>query len=121
MFGFQNVETFVPDQWLDDGDKVEVAGATFDVVHCPGHTGSCGFLSTRRQCCDGRRCYFSRVNWTYRFSKRRPSTTHQFNHEKTLAIGSRSYFCARPRTDLNIREERRSNPFVSDMALGQIS
>ena len=38
MFGFQNVETFVPDQWLEDGDKVEVAGATFDVVHCPGHT-----------------------------------------------------------------------------------
>ena len=38
MYGFQNVETFVPDQWLEDGDKVEAAGATFDVVHCPGHT-----------------------------------------------------------------------------------
>lgn len=27
-----------PDRWLDDGDKVEVAGHTFDVLHCPGHS-----------------------------------------------------------------------------------
>ncbi|MBN8763440.1 MAG: MBL fold metallo-hydrolase [Thiobacillus sp.] len=28
----------VPDQWLSDGDQVEVGSIRFDVLHCPGHT-----------------------------------------------------------------------------------
>ena len=28
----------VPDQWLDEGDDVEVAGHEFAVFHCPGHS-----------------------------------------------------------------------------------
>ncbi len=28
----------VPDQWLDEGDDVEVAGHKFAVFHCPGHS-----------------------------------------------------------------------------------
>ncbi len=28
----------VPDQWLNEGDEVEVAGHTFAVFHCPGHS-----------------------------------------------------------------------------------
>lgn len=27
-----------PDRWLDDGEQVTVAGYTFDVLHCPGHS-----------------------------------------------------------------------------------
>jgi glyoxylase-like metal-dependent hydrolase (beta-lactamase superfamily II) len=27
-----------PDRWLEDGDKVTVAGATFEILHCPGHS-----------------------------------------------------------------------------------
>jgi glyoxylase-like metal-dependent hydrolase (beta-lactamase superfamily II) len=27
-----------PDRWLSEGDTVEIAGATFQVLHCPGHT-----------------------------------------------------------------------------------
>jgi glyoxylase-like metal-dependent hydrolase (beta-lactamase superfamily II) len=27
-----------PDRWLDEGDTVTVAGHTFDVLHCPGHS-----------------------------------------------------------------------------------
>ncbi|MBI1261748.1 MAG: MBL fold metallo-hydrolase [Rhizobiales bacterium] len=37
-YGFPPVGAFVPDRWLVDGDRVEVAGLTFDVRHCPGHT-----------------------------------------------------------------------------------
>lgn len=37
-YGFPVVGAFVPDRWLVDGDTVEVAGLTFDVRHCPGHT-----------------------------------------------------------------------------------
>ena len=29
---------FTPDQWLSDGDRVDVGAIRFDVLHCPGHT-----------------------------------------------------------------------------------
>ena len=38
QYGFPAAHAFEPDQWLEHGDKVEVAGVTFDVVHAPGHT-----------------------------------------------------------------------------------
>lgn len=31
---FRNVE---PDQWLEDGETVDIAGFEFKVLHCPGH------------------------------------------------------------------------------------
>ncbi|MGQ0671976.1 MAG: MBL fold metallo-hydrolase [Hyphomicrobium sp.] len=35
----------VPDRWLTDGDTVTVAGHTFEILHCPGHSpGSVVFV-----------------------------------------------------------------------------
>ena len=35
-----------PDRWLADGDKVEIAGQQFNVLHCPGHSpGSVVFFN----------------------------------------------------------------------------
>jgi glyoxylase-like metal-dependent hydrolase (beta-lactamase superfamily II) len=38
LFGFPPARTFAPDQWLEDGDRVEVGAIRFEVLHCPGHT-----------------------------------------------------------------------------------
>ncbi len=39
MFGVANgVSPFTPDRWLRGGETVTVAGETFEVRHCPGHT-----------------------------------------------------------------------------------
>jgi len=38
LFGFPPATAFTPDQWLSDGDQVEVGSIRFDVWHCPGHT-----------------------------------------------------------------------------------
>ena len=38
LFGFPPALAFTPDQWLNDGDTVEVGSMRFDVLHCPGHT-----------------------------------------------------------------------------------
>ena len=38
MFGFPPAEAFRPDQWLSDGDVVELGALRLDVIHCPGHT-----------------------------------------------------------------------------------
>jgi hydroxyacylglutathione hydrolase len=37
-FGLDGVRSATPDRWLDEGDTVTVAGATFSVLHCPGHS-----------------------------------------------------------------------------------
>lgn len=38
LFGFPPAQAFTPDQWLADGDRVEVGSVRLDVLHCPGHT-----------------------------------------------------------------------------------
>ncbi len=38
LFNFPPAVAFTPDQWLDDGDTVDVGSLRFDVLHCPGHT-----------------------------------------------------------------------------------
>jgi len=41
--GCRNVK---PDRWLEDGDTVDVAGHTFEIFHCPGHSpGSVVFFN----------------------------------------------------------------------------
>ncbi|RUO99468.1 MBL fold metallo-hydrolase [Hyphomicrobium sp.] len=37
-YGISGVRNVTPDRWLDDGDMVMVAGHTFEVFHCPGHS-----------------------------------------------------------------------------------
>lgn len=36
-FGIEG-QVFEPQRWLGDGDKVTVGDLTLDVIHCPGHT-----------------------------------------------------------------------------------
>lgn len=46
-FGIEGGRAILPDQWLAEGDTVEIAGAAFSVLHCPGHTpGHVVFVST---------------------------------------------------------------------------
>lgn len=37
-FGMSGLRNVTPDRWLDEGDTVTVAGHTFSVLHCPGHS-----------------------------------------------------------------------------------
>jgi hydroxyacylglutathione hydrolase len=41
--------TVTPDRWLADGDTVSVAGHTFEVMHCPGHSPGSVVLVNRPQ------------------------------------------------------------------------
>ena len=38
QLGIAGGRPVTPDRWLQEGDKVELAGVAFDVLHCPGHT-----------------------------------------------------------------------------------
>lgn len=46
LYGIQGVRNVTPDRWLDEGDTVTVAGRTFEIFHCPGHSpGSVVFFN----------------------------------------------------------------------------
>ncbi len=38
QYGMMGVRPCSPDEWLAEGDKVNVGEVEFDVLHCPGHT-----------------------------------------------------------------------------------
>jgi hydroxyacylglutathione hydrolase len=38
MYNIEGMRDCAPDRWLEEGDKVDLAGVPFDVLHCPGHT-----------------------------------------------------------------------------------
>ncbi|MGL5948716.1 MAG: MBL fold metallo-hydrolase [Aeromonas sp.] len=38
MFGFSAIEAFLPDEWLNEGEQVQVGNERLAVLHCPGHT-----------------------------------------------------------------------------------
>ncbi|WP_350356071.1 MBL fold metallo-hydrolase [Acidisoma cladoniae] len=37
-YGIMDARAFEPDRWLVEGDHIVIAGHTFEVLHCPGHT-----------------------------------------------------------------------------------
>ena len=38
QFGFPYTESFLPDRWLKENDKIQIGNISFDVLFCPGHT-----------------------------------------------------------------------------------
>jgi glyoxylase-like metal-dependent hydrolase (beta-lactamase superfamily II) len=37
-YGFADTRNVIPDRWLAEGDSVSLAGISFAVLHCPGHS-----------------------------------------------------------------------------------
>lgn len=48
-FGMTGVRPVTPDRWLEEGESVTAAGATFEVLHCPGHSPGSVVLFNRAQ------------------------------------------------------------------------
>ncbi len=50
MFNFPPLESFMPDQWLEAGERLQVGTIELTVIHCPGHTpGHVVFYSEAEQ------------------------------------------------------------------------
>ncbi len=46
LYQVEGLRNVTPDRWLDEGDKVTVAGHEFQIFHCPGHSpGSVVFFN----------------------------------------------------------------------------
>lgn len=46
LYQVEGLRNVTPDRWLEEGDTVTVAGHTFEIFHCPGHSpGSVVFFN----------------------------------------------------------------------------
>ncbi|WP_207478900.1 MBL fold metallo-hydrolase [Arenibaculum pallidiluteum] len=114
MFGVPAARSFVPDRWLEEGDRVTVGEIGFDVLHCPGHTpGHVVFVQPERR--------FALVgDVLFRGSVGRtdlPGGDHaaliRSIRQKLLPLGDDVTFLPGHGPASTIGAERASNPFIT--------
>lgn len=112
-YGLNDARNVTPDRWFKDGDKAELAGVTFDVYHCPGHSpGSVVFVDP-----DGRfaivgdvlfRGSIGRTDFPYGDHDALISAIK----EKLLPLGDDIAFICGHGPGSSFGEERINNPFL---------
>ncbi len=117
-FGLEG-ESFEPDRWLVDGDKVTVGDLTLDVVHCPGHTpGHVVFHHAPSQ--------FAMVGDVLFAGSIGRTDFPQGNHDdlinsitrKLWPLGDDVTFVPGHGPTSTFGQERQTNPFVADSRFG---
>jgi glyoxylase-like metal-dependent hydrolase (beta-lactamase superfamily II) len=117
-FGFGAVESFVPDRWLDEGDKVQVGDVEFDVRHCPGHTpGHVVF-----HCASDRIAFVGDVLFAGSIGRTDfPGGDHatliRSIRERLFPLGDEVRFVPGHGPMSTFGKERQTNPFVGDQAV----
>jgi glyoxylase-like metal-dependent hydrolase (beta-lactamase superfamily II) len=115
MFGFPPSETFTPDRWLDDGDRVQVGEVEFEVLHCPGHTpGHVVFFSPADRLAFVGDVLFAGSIGRTDFPGGDYDTLIGAIRGKLLPLGDDVRFVPGHGPMSTFGEERRSNPFVKE-------
>ena len=82
---FKNVE---PDEWLEEGDTVDIAGFEFDVLHCPGHApGHVVFFSDELNFAHVGDVLFNGSIWPNRPSRRQSRGSNPLDQDQTVSSG----------------------------------
>jgi hydroxyacylglutathione hydrolase len=102
-----------PDRWLADGDTVSVAGHTFEVLHCPGHSPGSVVLANRAQrfALMGDVLFQGSVGRTDLPMGSHAALMNSIR-TKVLPLGDDFAFICGHGPTSTIGEERRSNPFI---------
>jgi glyoxylase-like metal-dependent hydrolase (beta-lactamase superfamily II) len=115
MFGLPTCERFVPDRWLDEGDRVQVGEVVFEVRHCPGHTpGHVIFFSPADRVAFVGDVLFAGSIGRTDFPGGDYDTLIRAIREKLFPLGDDVRFVPGHGPMSTFGEERRSNPFVAD-------
>lgn len=118
-FGMEG-EPFEPDRWLEDGDQVTVGDLTLDVLHCPGHTPGhvIFFHEPSRLAVVGDVLFKGSIGRTDF-----PRGNHQQLIDaitgKLWPLGDDVTFVPGHGPASQFGYERKTNPFVGDMAVGR--
>lgn len=119
MFGFPLLSAFEPDRWLEDGDTVVFGEQTLEVLHCPGHTPGhvVFFHAPSRLAIVGDVLFQGSIGRTD-FPRGDHATLVASITDKLWPRGDDVAFVPGHGPMSTFGEERASNPFVGDLALG---
>ncbi len=116
--GMKNMDSFVPDRWLNDGDTVTLCDKVWQVIHCPGHTpGSVVFYSK-----DVNMAFVGDVLFCNSIGRADlpgsdPQELIRSITQKLWPLGDDVLFIPGHGTSSTFGAERKNNPFVADRRL----
>jgi hydroxyacylglutathione hydrolase len=113
-FGMDDVRNVTPDRWLSEGDTISIAGTTFAVLHCPGHSrGSVVFVNdAQRFLLVGDVLFKGSIGRTD-FAYGDHDALIKGIKTKLLPLGDDYAFICGHGPMSTIGEERQSNPFLT--------
>ena len=112
-------ESFEPDRWLNDGDKVRVGELTLDVIHCPGHTpGHVVFFHAPSRVAIVGDVLFAGSIGRSDFPRGNHADLIASITQKLFPLGDDVQFVPGHGPTSSFGHERRTNPFVSDGKFG---
>ncbi|WP_072372319.1 MBL fold metallo-hydrolase [Hyphomicrobium sp. NDB2Meth4] len=102
-----------PDRWLDEGETVSVAGHTFEVLHCPGHSPGSVVLVNRAQrfALMGDVLFQGSIGRTDLPLGNHEALMHSIR-TKVMALPDEFVFICGHGPMSSIGQERRTNPFI---------
>jgi len=105
--------TVTPDRWLAEGDTVEVAGHTFEVLHCPGHSPGSVVLVNRAQrfAMMGDVLFQGSIGRTDLPMGNHEALMHSIRSKVMALPDEFAFICGHGPTS-TIGQERRTNPFI---------
>lgn len=115
MFGFPATKSFSPNQWLEQGDTVQVGEQYLEVRHCPGHTpGHVVFIHHPSKLAIVGDVLFNGSIGRTDFPKGDMDTLVNSIHQQLWSLEDDYEFIAGHGPNSTIGFERKNNPFVSD-------
>jgi len=118
-YGMAYARSFTPDRWLEDGDTVTIGDLTLDVLHCPGHTpGHVVFIhAPSRFGVVGDVLFRGSIGRTD-FPRGDHAALIRSIREKLFPLGDDITVLTGHGEPTTLGHERRTNPYVSDAAIG---
>lgn len=121
MYGIPDARPFVPTRWLDEGETVDLGQTTWEVRHCPGHTpGHVIFFNRAARFAQVGDVLFQGSVGRTDFPRSDPEALIRSVVDKLWPLGDDVTFVPGHGPHSTFGAERRTNPFVSDRALGQV-
>ena len=118
MFGLGRCDSFTPDRWLDEGDRVQVGDLEFEVRHCPGHTpGHVVFYSAAERLAFVGDVLFAGSIGRTDFPGGDYDTLIRSIRERLFTLGDDVRFVPGHGPMSTFGDERRTNPFAGDAVM----
>ncbi|MEP3048320.1 MAG: MBL fold metallo-hydrolase [Roseibium sp.] len=114
QFGMGDAKPVTPDRWMNEGDVLEMAGRSFDVLHCPGHSpGHLVFVEKELRFAISGDVLFAGSIGRTDLPGGDHATLIRSIKEKMLPLGDDMSFLPGHGQASTIGQERQTNPFLT--------